>query len=65
MKWSHRMQVRVHNINLWLDKDGQPRGGRMDATIIDAPWIVHTPKLLLWVAGEAFKAVAITVILRE
>ena len=55
----------MHNLNLWLDKDGQPRGGRKDATIIDAPWIVHAPKLLLWAAAEAFKAAATVIILRR
>ena len=59
------MQVRVHNLNLWLDRDGQPRGGRMDATIVDAPWVVHAPKVLLWAAAEAFKAAAIAIILQR
>ena len=59
------MQVRVHNINLWLGKDGQPRSDRADATVIDASWAVHAPKLLLWAAAEAFKATAIVVINRR
>ncbi len=59
------VQVRVHNHNLWLDKDGQSRAGRSDATIVDAPWIIHAPKLLLWAAAEAFKATAIVIIVRK
>ena len=55
----------MHNINLWLGKDGQPRGGRADATLVDAPWAAHAPKLLLWAAAEAFKATAIVVIIRK
>ena len=59
------VQVRVHNINLWLDRDGQPRGGRMDATIVDAPWITHAPKVILWAAAEAFKATATVIIIQR
>ena len=55
-------QVRVHNNNLWLGRDGQPRGGRSDATIVDAPATIHAPKLILWAAAEAFKAAAIVLV---
>ncbi len=55
----------MHNINLWLDPYGQPRGDRPDATLVDAPWIVHAPKLILWAGAEAFKATAVVITLRR
>jgi len=49
-------QVRSHNVNLWLDREGNPIGGRKDAALLDAPWSVHAPLLLPWAAVEAMKA---------
>ena len=37
----------------------------MDATIVDAPWIAHAPKLILWAAAEAFKATATVIIIQQ
>ncbi len=54
--------MRAHNANLWLDKAGNSKGSRPDATILDAPWMVHLPKLLLWTAGEGIKAAAVVTV---
>ncbi len=49
-------QVRAHNLNMWQDRHGNPKGDRTDATLLDAPWSIHAPKLLLWVTVEIVKA---------
>ncbi len=58
-------QVRAHNLNLWLDKEGTPKGERSDATVVDAPWWVHAPKLILWAGAEAFKATSVYLVLQR
>ena len=58
-------QIRVHNLNLWMDKDGNPKGSRPDAALMDAPWVVHLPKLILWFAAEALKAATITLLINR
>ncbi|CAL8470482.1 g10024 [Coccomyxa elongata] len=57
--------VRAHNLNLWLDKEGTPKGERSDATVVDAPWWVHAPKLILWAGAEAFKATSVYLVLQR
>ncbi len=59
------LQVRVHNLNLWLDREGNPKGDRADATLLDAPWAVHTPKLILWAGAEALKATSVHLVLNR
>lgn len=58
-------QVRVHNLNLWLDKDGNAKGDRADATILDAPWTAHAPLLILWAGAEALKASSVHLVTRR
>ncbi len=50
-------QVRAHNLNMWQDRQGNPKGDRADATVLDAPWSIHAPKLVLWATVEILKAV--------
>ncbi|KAK9907744.1 hypothetical protein WJX75_009081 [Coccomyxa subellipsoidea] len=57
--------VRVHNLNLWLDREGNPKGDRADATLLDAPWSVHAPKLILWAGAEALKATSVHLVLNR
>lgn len=59
------LQVRVHNLNLWLDREGNPKGDRADATLLDAPWSVHAPKLILWAGAEALKATSVHLVLNR
>lgn len=59
------LQVRVHNLNLWLDGEGNPKGDRADATLLDAPWSVHAPKLILWAGAEALKATSVHLVLNR
>ena len=59
------MQVRAHNLNLWLDKRGNPKGERSDATVVDASWWVHAPKLILWAGAEALKATSVHLVVRR
>ena len=61
--WDSWEQVRAHNHNLWVDKQGNPKAARTDSSIIDAPWTVHLPKICLWAAAEADKATAVILLL--
>ncbi len=49
------LQVRAHNLTPWLDKEGNPKAKSAGSAslVLDAPWTVHLPKMVLWVVTEA------------
>ncbi|BDA50387.1 probable lipase at C-terminar half [Coccomyxa sp. Obi] len=51
------LTVRAHNLNMWQDRHGNPKGGCTDATLLDAPWSIHVPKLGLWTTVEVLNVV--------
>jgi hypothetical protein len=50
---------------MWVDRFGNSKGDRSDAAMVDAPWAVHLPKMVLWAAAEGVKAAAVVLVLQR